>query len=162
MGLFGSERKTTKVKVKVAQSCLTLCNPMDCIVHRILQGRTLWCVALLSPGDLPNPGIKPRSPVMQEDSLPAEPPGKPKNTGVGSLSLLQGLFPTQESNQGLPCCRQIPYSLIHREALIGACFSAFHLQTGKDVALIPAPLSPSSKSLSRNPALKTRFPPPSC
>ena len=42
-----------------------------------------------SPGDLPNPGIKSRSPTLQADSLPAEPPGKPKNTGVGSLSLLQ-------------------------------------------------------------------------
>ena len=29
------------------------------------------------PGDLPNPGVKPRSPALQEDSLPAEPPGKP-------------------------------------------------------------------------------------
>ena len=38
---------------------------------------------------------------IQVDSLPAEPPGKPKNTGVGSLSLLQGTFPTQGSNQGL-------------------------------------------------------------
>ena len=46
--------------------------------------------------DLPNPGIKPRSPALQADSLPAEPPGKPKNAGVGSLSLLQGIFPTQE------------------------------------------------------------------
>ena len=35
-----------------------------------------------SPGDLPNPGIKPRSPALQADSLPAEPQGKPKNTGV--------------------------------------------------------------------------------
>ena len=51
--------------------------------------------------DLPNPGIKPRSPTLQGDSLPAEPPGKPKNTGVGSLSLLQGIFPTRESNPGL-------------------------------------------------------------
>ena len=42
-----------------------------------------------SPGDLPNPGIKPRSPALQADSLPAEPRGKPKNTGVGSLPLLQ-------------------------------------------------------------------------
>ena len=32
-----------------------------------------------SPGDLPNPGIKPRSPTLQEDSLPAEPQGKPLN-----------------------------------------------------------------------------------
>ena len=38
-------------------------------------------------GDLPNPGIKPRFPTLQADSLPAEPQGKPKNTGVGSLSL---------------------------------------------------------------------------
>ena len=41
------------------------------------------------PGDLPNPGIEPRSPTLQADSLPAEPGGKP-NIGVGSLSLLQG------------------------------------------------------------------------
>ena len=51
-----------------------------------------------SPGDLPNPGIKPRSPVLQADSLPAEPQQKPKTTGVGSLSLLQRIFPTQGSN----------------------------------------------------------------
>ena len=49
-----------------------------------------------SPGDLPNLGIKPRSPALQADSLPAEPQGKPKNTGVGSLSLLQGIFLTRE------------------------------------------------------------------
>ena len=50
------------------------------------------------PGDLSNPGIKPRSPALQEDSLPSELPEKPKNTGVGRLSLLQGIFPTQELN----------------------------------------------------------------
>ena len=43
-----------------------------------------------SPGDLPKPGIKPRSPELQADSLPSEPPGKSMNTTVGSLSLLQG------------------------------------------------------------------------
>ena len=37
-----------------------------------------------SPRDLPNPGIEPRSPSLQVDSLPAEPQGKSKNTGVGS------------------------------------------------------------------------------
>ena len=51
-----------------------------------------------SPGVLPNPEIEPRSPALQVDSLPAEPQGKPKNTGVGSLSLLQGIFLIQESN----------------------------------------------------------------
>ena len=60
-----------------------------------------------SPGDLPNPRIEPRSPALQADSLPAEPQGKPKNTGVGSLSLLQQIFPTQGLNQGLLHCRQI-------------------------------------------------------
>ena len=60
-----------------------------------------------SPGDLPNPGIKSRSPTLQMDSLPAEPQGKPRNTGKGSLSLLQGIFVTQESNQGLLHCRLI-------------------------------------------------------
>ena len=47
-----------------------------------------------SPGNLPNPGIEPRSPALQADSLPAEPQGKPKNTGVGGLHLLQWIFPT--------------------------------------------------------------------
>ena len=42
-----------------------------------------------SPGDLCNSGIEPRSPTLQADSLPAKPPGKPKDTGVGSLPLLQ-------------------------------------------------------------------------
>ena len=51
---------------------------------------------------------------MQVDSLPAEPPGKPKNTGVGSLSLLQGIFQAQESNLGLPHCRCILYQLSHQ------------------------------------------------
>ena len=54
------------------------------------------------PGDLPYPEIKPRFPTLQVDSLPSEPPGKPKNTGAGSLSLLQGIFPTQESNRVSP------------------------------------------------------------
>ena len=49
-----------------------------------------------SPGDLPDPGIEPRSPALQADSLQAEPQWKPKNTGVGSLSLPQWIFPTQE------------------------------------------------------------------
>ena len=66
-----------------------------------------------SPGDLPNPGIEPRSLTLQADSLPAEPPEKPKNSGVGTLALLQRIFPTQESNPGLPHCRQILYQLNH-------------------------------------------------
>ena len=64
------------VKVKVTQSCLTLCDPMDYTVHGILQGRIReW---------------------------------------AGSLSLLQGIFPTQGLNPGLPHCRQILYQLSHK------------------------------------------------
>ena len=54
---------------------------------------------------------------LQVDSLPSEPPGKSKNTGLGSLSLLQGIFPTQGSNPGLPHCRWILYQLSHKESL---------------------------------------------
>ena len=111
-----------KVKVLVTQSCPTLCDPMDCSpsgssVHRILQARILEWVAFPSPGDLPNPGIQPRSPTLQSHSLPAEPPGKPKNSGVGSLSLLQWIFPTQESNRALLHCRRILYQLSYQGSL---------------------------------------------
>ena len=61
----------------------------------ILQARILEWIAIPSSRE----SSQPRSPALQVDSLPAEPPRKPKNTGVGSLSLLQWLFPTQESNQ---------------------------------------------------------------
>ena len=54
------------------------------------------------------------SPALQVDFLPPEPPGKPKNTDVGSLSLLQGIFPTQESKQGLLHCRRTLYQLSYQ------------------------------------------------
>ena len=63
------------------------------------------------PGDLPNPAIEPRSPTLQAVSLLSEPSGKPKNTRVGSLSFLWGIFLTQKLNQGLLHCRQILYHL---------------------------------------------------
>ena len=62
-----------EVKVKVSQSCLTLCDPMDYTVN--------------SPG---------------------------QNTGEGSLSLLQQIFPTQESNRGFLHCRYILYQLTYQ------------------------------------------------
>ena len=67
-----------------------------------------------SPGDLRNPGIEPRSPTLQVDSLPSEPSGKLRNTGVGSLSLLQGIF---ESNWLLLHYIWILYQLSYQEAL---------------------------------------------
>ena len=81
-------------------------------VRGILQARILMWVAFPFSRDLLNPGMEPRSPEV--DSLLSEPPGKPKNTGVGSLSLLQRIFLTQESNQGLLHCRQILSQLSHQ------------------------------------------------
>ena len=87
----------------------------------ILQTRILEWVAMpssrayLRPGH-PNPGIEPRTSTLQVDSLLSETPGKPRNTEVGSLSLLQGIFLTQELNWGLLHCRQILYQQATREA----------------------------------------------
>ena len=80
----------------------------------ILQATILEWVAMPSSGDLPNPGIEPRSLALQADSLSSEPPVKPKNTGVGSLSLLQWIFLTQELNRGLLHCRRILYQLSYQ------------------------------------------------
>ena len=67
-----------------------------------------------TPGDLPNPGFEPRSPALQADSLLAEPQGKPKKTGVGSLTFLQWVFLTQELNWGLLHCKRILYQLSYQ------------------------------------------------
>ena len=96
-----------KANVKVIQSCLILCDPIDYTVHGILQARILeWVAFPFSRGF-----SQPRSPTLQVDSLPAEPQGKPMNTGVGSLSLLQRIFPTQESSRGPLHGRRILYQL---------------------------------------------------
>ena len=68
--------------MKVAQSYPTLCDPMDCSppgsTSMGFSRQEYWSgLPFLSPGDLPDPGIKPGSPVLQADSLPSEPPGKP-------------------------------------------------------------------------------------
>ena len=78
-----------------------------------------------SSRDLPNPGIEPRSPALQEDSLPSEPTGKLKNTGVGSLSILQGIFMTQELNRSLLHCRRILYQLSYQGSPLLLLLSRF-------------------------------------
>ena len=139
--------------ISVSESRSVMSNslqPMDYTVHGILQARILeWVAFPFSKGSsqpgieprsptlqadslpaepqgkpkntgvgshpfsrgLPNQGIEPRFPTLQGDSLPGGPPGKPKNTGVGSPSLLQQIFPTQESKQGLLHYRRILYQL---------------------------------------------------
>ena len=66
----------------VSHLVMSDCDPTDwsppgSSVHRLLQPRILEWVAIRSQGDLPDPGIKPESPVLQADALPSEPPGKP-------------------------------------------------------------------------------------
>ena len=68
-------------KVLVTQLCPILCDPMDCglpgsSVCGILQVRLRSILPFPSPGDLPDPGIGPRTPALQADSLPSELPGK--------------------------------------------------------------------------------------
>ena len=76
------------------------------------SGQEYWSGLLFpSLGDRPDTGIKPRSPALQVNSLPSVPPGKPKNSRVGNLSLLQVIVPSQGSSRGLLCCRRILYEL---------------------------------------------------
>ena len=75
------------VKVKWKWSCSVMsdslrpvdCSPPGSSVHGILQARILEWVAIPSPGDLPDPGIEPRSPTLQADALTPAPPGKVTN-----------------------------------------------------------------------------------
>ena len=69
------------VCVLVSQLCLIVCDLMDCSppdssVPGILHARILDQVAIPSPGDLPNPGIKPASPALPGSFFITEPPGK--------------------------------------------------------------------------------------
>ena len=118
---LNSEHRLCCVLYSVAQSCPTA-KPWT-VAHQaslsmgVLQARILELVAIPSSRDLPNPGIQPRSPILQVNPLPSEPPGKPVNTGAGSLSLLQEIFLTQESNWGPLHCRRILYQLSYQGSL---------------------------------------------
>ena len=83
---------------------------MDCsppgssLAMGILQAGILEWVAMSSSAGSSQPRNQTCSPTLQADSFLFEPSGKPKNTGVGSLSLLQEIFPTQESVEVLLRC----------------------------------------------------------
>ena len=120
----------------VVQLCPTLRDPMDCSHARLLCpwgfSRQEYSCGLPHPppGDLPTPGIEPRSLALRANSLPFEPPWKPQNTGVGSLSLVQGNFLTQESNLVLLYCRWILYQLSYQGSP-----HTLHLPTNNDYYL---------------------------
>jgi len=83
-------------------------------VHGILQVRILEWIAISFSRESSQPSHQTQVSCIGADSLLAEPLGKPKITGVGSLSLLQGIFLTQELNWGLLHCRWILYQLSYQ------------------------------------------------
>ena len=99
-GLSTHSNRTLTVLCLVTQFCPTLCDPKDCSppggFSRQKYEGGLPCPP---PGDIPNPGIKLRSPALQVDSLLSEPPGKSKNTGMCSLFLLQGTSQSRNRNR---------------------------------------------------------------
>ena len=106
--------------MKVAQPCLKFGEPWT--IQSMEFSRPEYCRGepFLNPWDLPNPGIKPRHPTLKVDCSPAEPPGKPKNARVGSLSLLQQSFPEieffPEIELILQLCRQNLSQLSYQES----------------------------------------------
>ena len=72
-----------KAKGEVAQSCPTLCDPMDWAPPSLgFSGQGYWSgLPFSSPEDLPNPRTEPRYPALQADALPSEPLGKPYMVG---------------------------------------------------------------------------------
>ena len=79
--------------LKVTQLCPTLCDPMNYTVHGTLQARILEWIPFPSPGDLPNPGIEPRSSALQVDSFTTVPQGKTIFNGISfKCSVLHEAF----------------------------------------------------------------------
>ena len=107
-----SVSKESACSAEESESCLVTSNCLR--PYGIFQARILEWVSFPFSRGSSQPGFEPRSPTLQADSLPAEPQGMPKNTEVGSLSLLQRIFPTQESNWGLLHCRRILYQLSYQ------------------------------------------------
>ena len=102
------------IEGKVTQLCQLFATPLS-IQSMEFSRPDYWSgQPFPSPGDFPNSGFEPRSPALQAGSLPAELQGKPKDIVVGSLSLLQQTFLTQELNLGLLNCRWILYQLIYQ------------------------------------------------
>ena len=101
------------MKVKATQPCLTLRNPMDCTVHGILQVRILeWVAFPFSKGSFQPRGWTQVSHIAGRFFTSwTTREAQEYWAGVGSLSLLQRIFPTQESNWNLLHCRRILYQL---------------------------------------------------
>ena len=109
-----------KVKVKVTQSCPTLCDPVDYTVQGIFQARIWeWVAFPFSRGSSQPRDWTQVSHTADGFMTSLEPQGKPKNTRVGSLCLLQQIFPTQELNRSFLHCRRILYQQLTGKPLYG-------------------------------------------
>ena len=107
-------------EVKVAQSCPTLCDPIDYSPWDSPGQNTGVGILSLLWGIFPTQGSNPGLPLCWQilyQQILYQPPEKPKNTGMGSLSLLQRNVSTRESHRGLLHCRQILYQLSYCECL---------------------------------------------
>ena len=101
----------------VAQSCLTVCDPMDCSppgisVHGDSLGKNtgVGCHTLLY-GIFPTQGLNPGTPHCRRILYHLSHKGNPRILEQVAYPFLQGIFLTQELNQGLLHCRQILYQL---------------------------------------------------
>ena len=103
------------VWVKVAESCPTLCDPMDCIVHGI---HPLEWVAFPFSRRSSQPRDQTQVSHIAGGFFTSWIIRVTKNSGVGILSLLQWIFLTQKLNQGLLHCRWILYQLSYEESPI--------------------------------------------
>ena len=103
------------MKVKLSQSNLTLCDPMNYTVYGILQARILeWVAFPFSRGSSQPRDQTQVSHIIGRFFTSSATREAQEYSGVGSLSLLQANFLTQKLNQGLLHCRQILYQLSHK------------------------------------------------
>ena len=116
---LGSPRGTMKVKVKLLSCVWLFATPWTVAcqapLSMVFSRQEYWSgLPFSSPGDLPDPGIEPRSPVLQADSLPSELPGKSEETlSISSVSSVAQSCPTfcdpmNRSTPGFPVHHQLP------------------------------------------------------
>ena len=124
----------------VAQLCLILCNPVDCSplgssTHGIFQASILEWVAISFSRESSHQGIASRSPTLQADSSPSEPPGKPENTGVGCHVLLLRDHPSPGIEPGSPALQadSLPVELSGTTSML---FSRIISNTKKEDSLL--------------------------
>ena len=116
------------VCVLVAQSCLTLCNSMDCIACQALLSMDFsrqgyWSgFPFPSPGDLPNPRIESTSPALQVDALPSELLGKPLGLMLyPSFPLISPSLPSHQVSVSVTKSRRFFYNISTINPLIFYC-----------------------------------------